>query len=105
MAISPVLMGGMIQRTDDVSVLKNQQDSRPILEQQNLQVQMEKKVEEQRRQVVTSENSNKTDTHADAREKGKNAYFFRKKVKIKEQEESPKDQVIKKTTGGFDMKV
>lgn len=105
MAISPILMSGVIQRTDDVGVLKNQQDSRQVVEQQNAQVQVTKKVEEQRRQVNTPEDSDKTDTHADAREEGKNAYFFRKKPKGQKQEEPPKDHVVKKTTGGFDIKI
>lgn len=105
MAISPILMNAVIQRTDDVGVLKNQQDNRPVIEQQNAQTQVEKKVEEQHRQVVNPEDSEKTDTHADAREKGKNAYFFRKKEKGNKQEESPKDRVIKKNAGGFDMKI
>ena len=105
MAISPLLMGGVVQRADDISMIKNQQDSRPVVEQQNVQTQMTKKVDAKRHQVVTAEDSDKTDTHADAREEGKNAYFFRKKVKGKKTEEAPKDQVVKKITGGFDMKV
>lgn len=105
MAISPILMSGVIQRADDVGVLKNQQDSRPAVEQQNAQVQVTKSVEAQRHQVITPEDSSKTDTHADAREEGKNSYFVRKKAKAKRQEESQPDHVIKKTMGGFDMKV
>ena len=105
MAISPILMSGVVQRADDVSVIKNQQDNRPMVEQQNVQTQMAKKVDAQRRQVVTPENSNKTDTHADAREKGKNSYFFRKKAKAVKKEETQENHVVKKTTGGFDMKI
>ena len=105
MAISPILMSGVVQRADDISAIKNQQDTRPVVEQQNVQTQMEKKVDAQRRQVVTAENSNKTDTHADAREKGKNSYFFRKKGKGNRSEQESEDHVVKKSTGGFDMKV
>ena len=105
MAISPILMSGVVQRADDVSVIKNQQDNRPMVEQQNAQAQVAKKVEEQRRQVITSEDTNKTDTHADAREKGKNSYFFRKKAKGKTQDNTPEDYVRKKSTGGFDIKI
>ena len=105
MAISPILMSGVVQRADDVSAIKNQQDSRPVVEQQNVQTQMEKKVDAQRRQVVTAEDSQKTDTHADAREKGKNSYFFRKKEKGNKQEQAPENHVVKKSLGGFDMKV
>ena len=105
MAISPILMNGVVQRADDMSVIKNQQDNRPAVEQQNVQTQMGKKVDQQRRQVVTSEDANKTDTHADAREKGKNSYFFRKNTKGKKQENPPEDYVKKKTLGGFDIKI
>lgn len=106
MAISPILNSGMIQRTDDVGVLKHQQDIKPVVEQQNAMVQVAKKTEEQRRQVINPEDANKTNTHADAREEGKNKYFFRKKEGRKKQTEQTEDRVIKKTMGGsFDMKV
>ena len=98
-------MNGVIQRADDVSMLKGQQDNRPVVEQQNAQVQVTKRVDAQSHQVNTAEDSAKTDTHADAREEGKNSYFFRKKAKGKKQEVSQPDRVVKKTMGGFDMKV
>lgn len=79
MSIKPIVMSGMLQRTDDVGAMKHQQDSRPAVEQQNLQSQISKKTEAQRHQVVSKEESAKADTHADAREEGKNQYFFRKK--------------------------
>lgn len=105
MSIRPVDFGGMIQRTDDVGVLKHQLDSRPAVEQQHVQTQMVKKTDEMRHQVMTSEHNRKADTHADAREKGKNEYFLRKK-KSKKQKEEPDSVILKKTTGGsFDMKV
>lgn len=104
MAISPILNSGMIQRTDDVGTLKLQQDNRPMVEQQSAQAQMTKKAEEFSHQVVTPADSNKTDTHADAREEGKNKYFFQKRANKKQ--EKQEDRVIKKnSTSSFDMKV
>lgn len=106
MAISPILNSGMIQRTDDIGVLKHQQDVKPVVEQQNAMTQVVKKTEEMRRQVINPEDANKANTHADAREEGKNKYFFRKKEGKKKQIEPTEDRVIKKTMGGsFDMKV
>lgn len=105
MAISPILNSGMIQRTDDVGALKLQQDSRPMVEQQSAQTQMTKRTDEISHQVITPADSNKTDTHADAREEGKNKYFFRKKSD-KKQTEKQVDRVVKKySSGSFDMKV
>lgn len=106
MSIRPVDISGIIQRTDDVGLLKHQQDSRPAVEQQNALHNVQKKTEEMRHNVMNPENSGKADTHADAREKGRNSYFYRKKSKADKKEEQPEDVVIKKTTGGsFDMKV
>lgn len=106
MAISPILNNAMIQRTDDVGVLKHQQDTKPAIEQQNAMTQVEKKTEESRRQVITKDDTDKADTHADAREKGKNAYFSQRKKGKTIQSDKTEDRVIKKTMGGgFDIKV
>lgn len=104
MAISPLLNSGMIQRTDDVGSYKLQQDNKPMINQQSAQVQMTRKADELSHQVVTPADSNKTDTHADAREEGKNKYFFQKKKEKKQ--EGLEEHVVKKgTSGHFDMKV
>ena len=107
MAISPIMNSGMIQRTDDVGVIKLQEHNRPLTEQQSAQAQMTKKADEYSHLVVTPSDSSKTDTHADAREKGKNSYFFRKKDDSKKKtEQEAEGRVIKKTEGGrFDMKI
>ena len=105
MGVSPILNSGMIQRTDDVGAWKLQQDSRPLVEQQSAQTQIARKADEFRHQVVTPSDSSKADTHADAREEGKNKYFFRKKDK-KESDEKQDGRVVKKySSSGFDMKV
>lgn len=102
----PVVISGMIQRTDDVSLMKQQQDSRPMVEQHNLQAKVDEREDNLRHQVMTSEDSAKADTHADAREEGKNTYFFRKRANKNKTEDAPVDRVIKKNAGGgFDMKV
>ena len=105
MSISPILNSGMIQRTDDIGHLKLQQEQRPMVEQQSAQAQMARKANELRHQVVTPADSNKTDTHADAREEGKNKYFFRKKTEKKQEEETEGRVVKKYSSGSFDMKV
>ena len=106
MSVRPVEFSGMIQRTDDVGLMKQQQDSRPMVEQHQLQSVIVKREDDLRHQVLTSEESAKADTHADAREEGKNTYFSRKKVKKKKSEEASVNRVIKKNGGaGFDMKV
>ena len=105
MAISPIMNNGMIQRTDDIGALKLQENTRPMAEQQNAQTQITKRSDEYSHQVVTPSDSNKSDTHADAREEGKNKYFFQKK-KTKNENEDTDGRVIKKySSSSFDMKV
>ena len=105
MAISPIMNNGMIQRTDDIGALKLQENTRPMVEQQNAQSQIAKRADEYSHQVVTPSDSNKADTHADAREEGKNKYFFQKK-KTKNEKEENDGRVIKKySSSSFDMKV
>ncbi len=105
MSIRPVDISGIMQRSDDVGLIKHQQDSRPAVEQQNAAVQMNKKTEELRTQVMNPENSNKADTHADAREKGKNEYFFRNGKNNKKKEEAECRVIKKHSNGSFDVKV
>ena len=46
MSIRPVDFNGMIQRTQDVSTLKQNEDNRPVVEQQTIFSQEMKKVEQ-----------------------------------------------------------
>lgn len=105
MAISPIMNSGMIQRTDDVGAIKLQEQTRPLAEQQNAQTQMSKKADEYSHLVVTPSDLSKSDTHADAREEGKNKYFFQKKKGKNEKEETEGRVVKKYSSGSFDMKV
>ena len=52
MSIRPVDFNGMIQRTQDVSTLKQNEDNRPVVEQQTIFSQEMKKVEQNLHQVV-----------------------------------------------------
>lgn len=104
--MQPAMISGMIQRTDDIGYLKNQQDSKPIAQQQNVQTQIVKKQDALQHQVMNPEQGNKTDTHADAREEGKGNYFFRKKSDKRKDDEVHEDRVIKKTPSShFDIKI
>ena len=74
MSIRPIDFNGMIQRTDDVGVLKHQADSKPIVDQQNIQAQVTKNEQAIQHQVVDPENTERLNNHADAKEEGKGAY-------------------------------
>ncbi len=108
MSIRPVDLS-IIQRTSDVSQVKQQLDVKPVIEQQNIQDQMVKKEERLAHQVIETEDAPKTDTHADAREESKNKYKYvvkKKKIRIQQNDILPADKVTRKKAGGdFDIKI
>lgn len=105
MSVRPIDIG-VIQRIDDVGMLKHQQDTKPMIQQQNVQTEMVRRDERMSHQVINPENSNKLDNHADAKEEGKNSYFFSRKKKKQQKEEHSENRILKKEFGNsFDMKV
>ena len=74
MSIRPIDYA-MIQRTSDVESIRRQEESKPIAEQQNIQVQVENREDKLRHQVLDPQNSNQTKNDADARDEGKGKYL------------------------------
>ncbi len=108
MAINPINYA-MVQRTNDVGIVKHNEDSRPIINQQNIQVQVEKRQEAQRRQVKDKADSERAKNDDDARDEGKNRYVAGKgqrKNSKKDQASVDADRVVRKQgSGGFDISI
>jgi hypothetical protein len=95
----------MVQRTQDVSTLKQNTDNRPVVEQQVLAGEVKKQNTQQLRQVTEQEDAQEGQKKYDAREKGSNKYenLFGKK---KKKQEKPQESVVEKSRpSGFDMKI
>lgn len=106
MSIRPVDFNGIIQRTDDVGMLKHQEDAKPLVDQQNIQAQVTKNQEAMMHQVTDPNKGERMENHADAKEEGKGTYqpYARKRKKNGKKQED--GRVIYKTqSGGFDMKI
>ncbi|MBE5900600.1 MAG: hypothetical protein E7280_01710 [Lachnospiraceae bacterium] len=105
MTIRPIDFNGMMQRSQDVSTLKQHEDQRPVIEQQHIEHKEEKKIEHRLHQVNESEKKDETQTKYDARDESKNKYFANPNAKKKKKEE--KDKVTPKAqySGGFDIKI
>ena len=73
MAIGPIDMA-MIQRTNDVEMYKLQEDAKPVVDQQNIQMQVDQREDVLSHQVIHSQNSDKAKNDADAREEGHGQY-------------------------------
>ena len=57
--IRPVEVQGVMQRTQDISQIKQNQDMKPQVDQSHYQTQVQKHVESQSKQVNHSDNANK----------------------------------------------
>ncbi|MDE6887676.1 MAG: hypothetical protein K2P45_03405 [Eubacterium sp.] len=108
MTVRPVHLNGMIQNTQDVSTIRHQENQRPAVEQQHIQIREEKKEQSKAQEVQKKDNADKNQKKYDAKEKGSNEYVSQWNKKKKEKKENlPDGQVkIKQTMArGFDIKV
>ena len=97
MAIGPIDMA-MIQRTNDVEMYK------PVVDQQNIQMQVDQREDVLSHQVIHSQNSDKAKNDADAREEGHGQY--RSGSSKRKKAAADKGRVIRKANiGGFDIKI
>lgn len=104
MSIRPIDFNGMIQRTQDVSTLKQNEDNKPVMEQQNIQSQFSKETIRHMQKVNHADDAENQQKRYDAKEKGSNEYVNHQKEKKKEKKKDGK--VIEKSmSGGFDIKI
>ena len=75
MAIGMIEFQGTIQRTQDYSAMKHNEDMKTNVDQANYQLQSAKKEDQKANQIQKGDDSNKSENRADAREKGSNTYF------------------------------
>lgn len=103
MAIGPIDMA-MIQRTNDVEMYKLQEEAKPLVDQQNIQMQVDQREDVLSHQVIQSQNSDKTKNDADAKDEGHGQYHTSASKRKKQIPD--KGRVIRKTgSGGFDIKI
>ncbi len=105
MTIRPVDLNGMIQRTDDIGYLKHNEDTKPVMDQQNIQVQVDKREDELFHAVQDSSASDRTKNDQDAKEGSKNSYFFNGTKRKKKKAGSDGTVTKKNASGGFDIKI
>ena len=113
MSIRPVVANGMIQRTQDVGIIKQQEDDRPAVQQHNLSIRQEKQEDQLTHQVQQANDKENEGYSYDAKEKGNNKYEPLNKKKKKKQgaaeaEPEPEEAgrvLYKGRTRSFDIKI
>lgn len=103
--ISPLMANGIAMQTQNVNMINHGEESRTQLNYQHTQVTVDNRRDEAHNTVISSQESDGTDTRHDAREEGKNKYFNNRNNNEKKKNPSPDGVVIKKQGGGFDMSI
>lgn len=105
MTIRPVELNGVIQRTQDMGALKQQEDVKPMADQQTFQLQARKDEMRRSEQVNHKDDADNDQRRFDAKEKGNGQY---QKGKNRKKGASGREEgkvVIKGESRGFDMKI
>jgi len=104
--INPVMMHGIVQRSQDISPMKQGENLKPAVEQANIQVRQEKDLNQKMEQVTKKDETNNPEKKFDAKDKGSNQYeYFGGNKKKKEQEEESDGKVIIKQNIRFDARI
>ena len=100
MSIRPVEFSGVVQRSQDISSLKQNEDNKPMLQQQNVQTQFAKDTAQHMHQVNQANDSDNPEQKFDAREKGSNVKTSagrrkkRKKITVERQAQRPPQEAL-----------
>ncbi len=104
MAIGPIEMTGMVTRSQDISLFKQNEDNKPMIDQSNIQVNVQKKVQDQNQQVNQADNAEYHEYRYDAKEKGNGSYQDNRKDNKKDKKKTD-GVVVEKRTSGFDIRI
>lgn len=100
----PIDYSATIGRTNDFSQLKQAENDRPIVTQQQITTNINKTVEEHAEQVNQKKDSD-MDSEYDASREGRGAFTGEGNKQKKKKNENPDGTVVIKKTAGFDIKI
>lgn len=107
MSVRPIVFSGMMQNQQNISNVKQNEDQKPLLQQQQAFHSVSKRQEAVTKQVVNKENLDREEYRFDARDGSKNEYQGKQNRKKAKQKEKMDDGHVrvKGMSGGFDMTV
>lgn len=105
MTIRPIDFNGMIQRSQDVGSIKQHEDTRPVVEQQNIQSNFVKDETKLAKQVNHADNADQEEYRYDAKEKGNSSYQESSGKQKKKKEQETDRVIVKNKSAGFDIKI
>jgi len=107
MSITPLGFHAMIGRTNDVGIIKQNEDNKPIMEQHSIQTQQVKQEHALTHKVARPEEKENENYRYDAKEKGNGSYQGNEQKKKKQQKESQEigKVTLKGQANRFDIKI
>jgi hypothetical protein len=103
MSISPILLNGSIQQTDNVLQSQLRHAEKGVVDQGNIQVQTNKKEQQLAKRVTNTEDTYLKEGRHDAKEKGHNEYTGDGGIRRKRAKGDEKS--ANKSSGGFDIRI
>lgn len=100
--IRPIEFRGIVQRTNDISNVKQNEDNKPVHDQSNIQQNVRKNTEHLAKEVAKKDDADRNQKKFDAKEKGSNEYVRQEQ---KQKQKKSEDKIINKSSKGFDMKI
>lgn len=100
----PVEFCSVIQRTQDISTMKQNEEQKPFVEQQNISSNIQKEAVSRHEQVSHKDNDQMGDEKYDAKEKGKGEYYKNSNGK-KKNDKQEDGRVELKSHTSFDIRI
>ena len=104
MSVRPIDFA-MLQRMNEVSQIKQNEISKPMIDQINIKSQFTKETNAKSEEVVKKEDLENRQKKFDAKEKGNNNYFGSESSKNDNEEDESEGRVHIKGQKGFDIKI
>lgn len=105
MAISPIVLNGMLPASQDVSALKQFDDNRAAVMQGTTENRVERQADAKLNSVREGDNAENPNKGYDASEKGDNEYSGDGGTRRKKEDKGFDGKVVIKKKGGFDITI
>lgn len=102
--IRPIDMSGVVQRSQEVSQMKHQENNKPYVDNQNFGQHFSKEIRHQMDSVTDSQKGEKKKEQYDAKKKGNGREYEREQQKKREKKEKT-GKTILKSQNSFDIRI
>lgn len=103
--ISPIETNNMVVRAMDYQAVKVNENEMPHTQHVVIQEDIDKADDSHVNTVRAKDNADKSDTHHDAKEEGKNKYYSTRGAKKKKDEVPDEGRVVPLHSGGFNITI